>query len=132
MQSADHWKLWRLIACGCWGLVVVAAARVPAAEAQAGAMADDKSSETSRSEESQPSAVAWVNDDPIYSEVVDRGAHLRRTRPRVERMLGLLAHRYHARKSRYIGTRKARLQAAWSAALVNLNPIGRQLITQTT
>jgi transposase len=64
--------------------------------------------------------------DPVTAE------HLRRTRPRVERMLGLLAHRYHARKSRYIGTRKARLQAAWSAALVNLNPIGRQLITQTT
>ena len=45
--------------------------------------------------------------------------------PRVERLLGLLAHRYRARKSRYIGTRKTRLQAAWTAALVNLNPIGR-------
>ncbi|MGZ6725759.1 MAG: IS1182 family transposase [Solirubrobacteraceae bacterium] len=56
--------------------------------------------------------------------------HLRRTRPRVERLLGLLAHRYKARKSRYIGTRKARLQAAWTAALVNLNPIGRRLIAQ--
>jgi hypothetical protein len=64
-------------------------------------------------------------DDPITAE------HLRRTRPRVERMLGLLAHRYKARKSRYIGTRKARLQAAWTAALVNLNPIGRQLTAQT-
>jgi Transposase, Mutator family len=29
---------------------------------------------------------------------------------------------YKARKCRYIGTRKARLQAAWTAALVNLNP----------
>jgi transposase len=60
-------------------------------------------------------------DDPATAE------HLRRTRPRVERLLGLLAHRYKARKSRYIGTRKARLQAAWTAALVNLNPIGQNL-----
>lgn len=60
-------------------------------------------------------------DDPATAE------HLRRSRPRVERLLGLLAHRYRARKSRYIGTRKARLQAAWTAALVNLNPIGRHL-----
>ena len=62
--------------------------------------------------------------DPVTAE------HLRRTRPRVERLLGLLAHRYRARKSRYIGTRKARLQAAWTAALVNLNPIGRHLTAQ--
>ena len=40
---------------------------------------------------------------------------------------GLLAHRYGARKSRYIGSAKARLQAAWAAALVNLNPIGHRL-----
>jgi transposase len=64
-------------------------------------------------------------EDPIAAE------HLRRTRPRVERLLGLLAHRYRARKSRYIGTRKAHLQAAWTAALVNLNPIGRLLVSQT-
>jgi transposase len=64
--------------------------------------------------------------DPATAE------HLRRTRPRIERLLGLLAHRYKARKTRYIGTRKARLQAAWSAALVNLNPIGRRLTAQTT
>jgi transposase len=57
--------------------------------------------------------------------------HLRRTRPRIERLLGLLALRYGARKSRYIGRAKARLQAAWAAALVNLNPIGRHLIAQT-
>lgn len=63
-------------------------------------------------------------DDPATAE------HLRRTRPRVERLLSLLAHRYNARKSRYIGTHKARLQAAWTAALVNLNPIGRQLSAQ--
>jgi transposase len=59
--------------------------------------------------------------DPAVSE------HLRRTRPRIERLLGLLAHRYGARKSRYIGSAKARLQAAWAAALVNLNPIGHRL-----
>lgn len=53
--------------------------------------------------------------------------HLRRTRPRIERLLGLLAVRYGARKSRYIGSAKARLQAAWAAALVNLNPISRHL-----
>jgi hypothetical protein len=57
--------------------------------------------------------------------------HLRRTRPRIERLLGLLAGRYGARKSRYIGRSKARLQAAWAAALVNLNPIGRYLAAQT-
>ena len=63
-------------------------------------------------------------DDP------DTAEHLRRTRPRVERLLGLLAHRYKARQSRYIGTRKAALQAAWTAALVNLNPIARHLAAQ--
>jgi hypothetical protein len=57
--------------------------------------------------------------------------HLRRTRPRIERLLGLLAGRYGARKSRYIGRAKARLQAAWAAALVNLNPISRQIAAQT-
>jgi hypothetical protein len=49
--------------------------------------------------------------------------HLRRTRPRVERLLGLLAHRYGARKARYLGRAKAEMQASWAAALVNLNPI---------
>ena len=57
----------------------------------------------------------------------DAAEHLRRTRPRIERLLGLLAHRYGARKSRYIGSAKARLQAACAAALVNLNPIARHL-----
>ncbi len=56
--------------------------------------------------------------DPAQAE------HLRRTRPRIERLLGLLAVRYGAGKSRYFGTAKARLQATWAAALVNLNPIG--------
>jgi hypothetical protein len=58
-------------------------------------------------------------------------AHLRHTRPRIERLLGLLAHRYGARKSRYIGRDKAQLQASWAAALVNLNPIGRHLAIGT-
>jgi transposase len=59
--------------------------------------------------------------DPATAE------HLRRSRPRIERLLGLLVHRYGARKARYIGAAKARLQALWAAALVNLNPIGRAL-----
>jgi hypothetical protein len=63
--------------------------------------------------------------DPTTAE------HLRRTRPRIERLLSLLAHRYGARKSRYIGRAKARLQAAWAAALVNLNPIARRLASTT-
>jgi len=60
-------------------------------------------------------------EDPAAAE------HLRRTRPRIERLLGLLAYRYKVRKSRYFGTGKSRLQAAWTAALVNLNPLGRDL-----
>jgi hypothetical protein len=62
----------------------------------------------------------------------DTAEHLRRTRPRIERLLGLLTGRYGARKSRYKGRAKARLQAAWAAALVNLNPIGRHLSAQAT
>ena len=57
-------------------------------------------------------------------------AHLKRTRPRIERLLGLIVHRYHARKSRYRGARKATLQAVWTAVLVNLHPIGAALRTQ--
>jgi hypothetical protein len=57
--------------------------------------------------------------------------HLRRTRPRIERLLGLLTGRYGARKSRYFGRAKARLQAAWAAALVNLNPIAHRLAART-
>ena len=70
-------------------------------------------------------AARRVLNDPLQAE------HLRRTRPRIERLLGLLAHRYGARKSRYFGRQKARLQAAWAAALVNLNPIARHLAAQT-
>jgi transposase len=54
--------------------------------------------------------------------------HLRRTRPQIERLLGLLVHRYHARKSRYRGKRKACFQAAWTAVLVNLHPIEAALM----
>jgi Transposase DDE domain group 1 len=39
---------------------------------------------------------------------------------------------YGARKSRYIGTKKATVQASWAAALVNLNPIGQHLLTGAT
>ena len=53
--------------------------------------------------------------------------HLNRTRPRIERLLGLVVHRYHGRKSRYLGARKSTLQAAWTAVLVNLHPIGAAL-----
>jgi hypothetical protein len=54
---------------------------------------------------------------------------LRRTRPLIERLLGLLAHRYQARKSRYRGKRKASFQALWTAVLVNLHPIEAALAT---
>ena len=36
----------------------------------------------------------------------DTEEHLRRTRPRIERLIGLLANRYGARKNRYIGSAK--------------------------
>ena len=66
-------------------------------------------------------------------ELSDPGTreHLKRTRPRVERLLGLIVHRYHARKSRYLGARKATLQAAWTAVLVNLHPIAGALRAQS-
>jgi Transposase DDE domain len=53
--------------------------------------------------------------------------HLKRTRPLIERLLGLIAHRYRGRKSRYRGARKSALQAVWTAVLVNLHPIGAAL-----
>ncbi|MBD0283651.1 MAG: transposase [Thermoleophilaceae bacterium] len=46
--------------------------------------------------------------------------HLKRTRPLIERLLGLIVHRYRGRKSRYLGARKSTLQAVWTAVLVNL------------
>ena len=51
--------------------------------------------------------------------------------PRIKRLLSLLAFRYHARQSRYTGSGKSRLQAAWTAALVNLNPISHELASRT-
>lgn len=60
----------------------------------------------------------------------DTEEHLRRTRPRIERLIGLLATRYGARQNRYIGSGKGRLQATWTAVVVNLNPISRRLTTQ--
>ncbi len=53
--------------------------------------------------------------------------HLTRTRPRIERLLGLVVYRYHGRKSRYLGKRKSTFQAAWTAVLVNLHPIADAL-----
>ena len=64
--------------------------------------------------------------DPVHHE------HLKRTRPRIERLLGLIVYRYHARTSRYNGARKTELQAVWTATLVNLHPIGAALRAQTT
>jgi hypothetical protein len=70
-------------------------------------------------------AASQALDDPPTAE------HLRRTRPRIERLLSLLTHCDATPKSRYIGAAKARLQALWAAALVNLNPIGRLLTAIT-
>lgn len=53
--------------------------------------------------------------------------YLKRVRPRIERLLGLIVYRYRGRKSRYLGTRKATLQALWTGVLVNLHPIGAAL-----
>jgi len=39
---------------------------------------------------------------------------LRHARPRIERLRGLIVHCYHPRKSRYLGARKATLQATWN------------------
>jgi len=65
-----------------------------------------------------PSSRAKQLADPAERE------HLTRTRPRIERLLGPMVYRYHARTGRYRGTRKTELQAVWTAGLVNLHPIG--------
>jgi transposase len=67
-----------------------------------------------------------------FRELSDPGErdHLKRTRPLIERLLGLIVHRYRGRKSRYRGTRKSALQAVWTAVLVNLHPIGAALRAQ--
>jgi hypothetical protein len=79
---------------------------------------------TSRREDLRQAALQTLN-DPIERD------HLKRTRPRIERLLSLIAYRYHARKSRYRGTRKSTLQAVWTAVLVNLHPIAAALRAQT-
>jgi hypothetical protein len=48
----------------------------------------------------------------------------------LERLLGLIVHRYRGRKSRYLGARKSAFQAVWTAVLVNLHPIGAALRAQ--
>jgi hypothetical protein len=62
--------------------------------------------------------------DPGESE------HLNRTRPSIERRLGLIFHRYHGRKSRYLGARKSTLQTVSTAVLVDLHPICAALRNQ--
>ena len=57
----------------------------------------------------------------------DERSRLHRVRPRIERLLGLIVHRYRGRKARYRGARKATLRTAWTAVLVNLHPIGAAL-----
>jgi len=57
----------------------------------------------------------------------DEREHLYRVRPRIERLLGLIVHRYRGRRARYCGARKVTLQAVWTAVLVNLHPIGAAL-----
>ena len=57
--------------------------------------------------------------------------HLKRIRPRIERLLSLLVHRYRGRKSRYLGARKSGFQALWTAVLVNLHPIATALRAET-
>ena len=66
----------------------------------------------------------------LLSDPAERD-HLLRVRLRIERLLGLVVHRYKARKSRYLGTRKSCLQALWTAVLVNLHPIAAKLNAQT-
>ena len=77
-----------------------------------------------RREDLRQAALRAVS-DPAQRE------HLNRTRPRIERLLGLIVYRYHARNSRYLGARKSTLQAVWTATLVNLHPIGAALQAQT-
>ncbi len=79
---------------------------------------------------SPPTKSCWS--PPARRSTTPHRPSICRTRPRIERLLGLLAVRYGARKSRYFGTAKARLQATWAAALVNLNPIGHRLTAQAT
>jgi len=65
----------------------------------------------------------------VLSDPAERD-HLLRTRLLIERLLGLIVHRYRGRKSRYLGSRKSTFQAVWTAVLVNLHPIGAALRAQ--
>jgi transposase len=74
----------------------------------------------SRREDLRQAALQALSDPP-------KRDHLMRTRPRIERLLGLLVYRYRGRKSRYLGARKSTFQALWTAVLINLHPIGAAL-----
>ena len=76
-----------------------------------------------RREDLRQAALRALSDPAEYE-------HLNRTRPRIERLLGLIVHRYHGRKSRYLGARKSTFQALWTAILVNLHPIGAAIRAQ--
>ena len=79
----------------------------------------------SRREDLRQQALAGLS-DPAERD------HLKRVRPRIERLLALIVHRYQGRKSRYLGARKSAFQALWTAVLVNLHPIGTALRAQAT
>ena len=74
----------------------------------------------SRREDLRQAALEELSDPAVRD-------HLKRIRPRIERLLSLLVHRYRGRKSRYLGARKSSLQAVWTAVLVNLHPIAAAL-----
>ena len=74
----------------------------------------------SRREDLRQAALEELSDPDVR-------AHLKRVRPRIERLFSLIAHRYQGRKSRYRGARKSAFQALWTAVLVNLHPIGAAL-----
>jgi IS5 family transposase len=74
----------------------------------------------SRREDLRQAALRGLADPP-------ESDHLKRTRPLIERLLGLIVHRHRGRKTRYRGTRKSTLQAVWTAVLVNLHPIAAAL-----
>jgi transposase len=74
----------------------------------------------SRREDLRQAALQALSDPTVRD-------HLKRTRPLIERLLGLIVHRYRGRKSRYRGARKSAFQAVWTAVLVNLHPIGAVL-----
>ena len=74
----------------------------------------------SRREDLRQAALKELSDPAVRD-------HLKRVRPRIERLLALIVHRYKGRKSRYLGARKSTFQALWTAVLVNLHPIATAL-----